>query len=155
VFALRAALREVENLSRTGLTREQFETQRNFLKKYSLQFATTTSARLGYAVDDLFYGVDDGHLARFRRMMDEITLEEVNSAIRKYMQVDDLVIAMITGEAGALKDALVSGEPTPIDYGEVRKPAEVLEEDREIAAYPLEITAKNVKIVPVEEMFEK
>ncbi len=120
-----------------------------------MQFATTTSARLGYAVDDLFYGVDDGHLARFRRMMDEITLEEVNSAIRKYMQVDDLLIAMITGEAGALKDALVSGEPTPIDYGEVRKPAEVLEEDREIAAYPLEITAKNVKIVPVEEMFEK
>ena len=155
VFALRAALREVEKLSRTGLTREQFETQRNFLKKYSLQFATTTSARLGYAVDDLFYGVDDSHLARFRRMMDEITLEEVNSAIRKYMQVDDLVIAMITGEAGALKDTLVSGEPTPIDYGEVNKSERIHEEDREIAAYPLEITAKNVKIVPVEEMFEK
>ncbi|TDI14234.1 MAG: insulinase family protein, partial [Acidobacteria bacterium] len=45
VFALRAALREVQALAENGLTKEQFETQRAFLKKYVYQFATTTSQR--------------------------------------------------------------------------------------------------------------
>ncbi|MFQ5767766.1 MAG: M16 family metallopeptidase, partial [Acidobacteriota bacterium] len=126
VFALRAALREVEHLARNGLTREQFQTQREFLKKYVYQFATTTSDRLGYAIDDRFYGIPDGHLARFRRMMDEITLDEVNAAIRKYLQVDDMVIAMVTADARAMKEALVSDRPSPMDYGEVKKPADVL-----------------------------
>jgi len=58
VFALRAALRELQSLVDHGLTEQQFELTRGFLKKYSLHFAETTSARLGYAVDDRFYGID-------------------------------------------------------------------------------------------------
>ncbi|HXP62785.1 MAG TPA: pitrilysin family protein, partial [Dongiaceae bacterium] len=102
VFALRAALREVDNLSRHGLTRDQFEAHRAFLKKYCLQFATDTEARLGYAVDDRFYGIE-GHLATFRRLMDELTLEEVNAAIRKHLQVERLVIAMVAADTDSLK----------------------------------------------------
>lgn len=155
LFALRAAIREVERLARDGLTREQFDTQRGFLKKYHLQFATTTSARLGYALDDRFYGIEMGHLARFGKMMDEITLEDVNAAIRKYMQMDNMVIAMVTGDGAAMKKALISGQPTPIDYGEIQKSEKILQEDREIAAFPLNIQARSVTIIPVEEMFER
>jgi zinc protease len=155
VFALRAALREVDRLVREGLTREQFDTQREFLKKYSLQFATTTEERLGYAVDDRFYGLEDGHLQRFRRMMDEITLDEVNAAVRKHIRADDLVIAMVTGDGAGLKQALVSGAPTPIDYGELSKPQVVLDEDVAIASWPLEVPAGAVSIVPVDRMFEE
>jgi zinc protease len=62
-FALRAAMREVDNLIENGMTEETFELTRSFLKKYILHFAETTSARLGYAVDDSFYGIDaPGHL---------------------------------------------------------------------------------------------
>ena len=154
VFALRAALREVDALIANGLTREQFETQRTFLKKYVAQFATTTSARLGYAIDSRFYGIEDGHLARFRKMMDTITLDEVNAAIRKYIQTEDMVITMVTADAGAMRQAVVSGKRSPIDYGDIDKPAEILEEDREIEIYPLNISERNVKIVPVEEMFQ-
>jgi zinc protease len=155
LFALRAALREVASLATAGMTAEQFETQREFLKKYSLQFATTTEERLGYAIDDRFYAIDDGHLDRFRRIMDEMTLDEVNAAIRKHIRADDLVIAMVTGDAVAMKKALVSGAPTPIDYGEIRKSQEILDADVEIAAYPLEISAGAVVVVPVDRMFEK
>jgi zinc protease len=155
VFALRAALREVEHLAKNGLTREQFEAQRAFLKKYSYQFATTTSARLGYAIDDRFYTVPEGHLTRFRAMMDELTLEEVNAAIRKYLRVDDLVIAMVTADAEALKHALVSDAPSPIHYGEIPKPEETLLEDKEIERYPLTIRAEDVVVVPIDEMFAR
>ena len=152
LFALRAGLREIEKLSRQGLTREQFEAHRSFLKKYCLQFATDTEARLGYAVDDRYYGVE-GHLIRFRRAMDDLTLEEVNAAIRQYLQVDNLVIAMVTADAEALKRALVSDAASPIDYGAIEKPAEVLAEDKEIERYPLRIRDENVTILPVDEVF--
>ncbi len=154
VFALRAGLRELDRLVEHGLTREQFEVQRKFLKKYSYHFATTTAERLGYAIDDRFYGID-GHLARFRTLMDEITLDEVNAAIRKYLQVDNLVIAMVTADADKMKQALVSDAASPIDYGEIPKPDEVLAEDREIEKYPLQIRAEDVSIIPVDDMFAR
>jgi zinc protease len=153
IFALRAALREVERLIENGLTQEQFEAQRQFLRKYVSQFAKTTAERLGYAVDDRFYGIEEGHLARFRRMMDELTLADVNAAIRKYLRTDDLSIVMVTADAEALGRALVSGERSPIDYGGIDKPTEILEEDKVIEIYPLGIEAGDVTIVPVERMF--
>jgi len=153
-FALRAAMRELKALVDNGMTRQQFELTRSFLEKYVLHFAPTTSARLGYAVDDRFYGIDgEGHLARFRRMMSEISLDEVNAAIRKHLQYDNVKIAIVTGDAEGLRDALVSDRPSPMEYSSEKSPA-ILDEDLEIAAFPLEIEAAAVRIVPLEEMFE-
>jgi zinc protease len=154
-FALRAALREYTRLVERGLTPEQFELTRSFLRKYALHFAETTSERLGYAIDDRFYGIEpDGHLARYRRMMDELTVDDVNAAIKRHLQTADLKIAIVTGEPEAMRDALVSGAPTPIAYDNP-KPDHVLAEDREIAAFPLGITAERVSIVPVTQAFER
>jgi zinc protease len=154
-FALRAALRELQLLVDNGMTREQFELTRMFLKKYSLHFAETTSARLGYAMDDRFYGLDgEGHLARFRRMMDELTLEDVNAAIKRHLQYGDLKIAIVTGEAAELRNVLASDAPTPIVYA-TPKPDAILAEDREIAAWPLKLPAERITIVPVAEAFER
>ena len=68
-FALRAAVRELDHLVEHGLTAEQFELTRKFLRKYVLHFADNTSDRLGYALDDAFYGIEEGHLKRFAAMM--------------------------------------------------------------------------------------
>jgi zinc protease len=154
-FALRAALRELERLVDNGLTAEQFELTRTFLKKYSLHFAETTAARLGYAVDDRFYGIDgDGHLARFRRMMDELTLADVNAAIERHLQYRNLKIAIVTGDAANLAAVLASDAPTPISYA-TPKPAAILTEDVEIAALPLALPAERIAIVPVRDAFER
>jgi zinc protease len=154
-FALRTALRELTMLIEGGLTQEQFELTRTFLKKYSLHFAETTSARLGYAMDDKFYGIDgEGHLARFRRMMDELTVEDVNAAIRRHWQHRNLKIAIVTGDAAGLAAALSSGTPTPVTY-DTPKPSAILEEDRTIAGWPLDIPADRIEIVPVAEAFER
>jgi zinc protease len=154
-FALRAALREVERLVETGLTAEQFELTRAFLEKYVLHFADTTTLRLGYAVDDRFYGLSgEGHLARFRRLMREITRDEVNAAIRKHLQVDDVKIAIVTGQAEVLARTLAADAPSPISYP-TEKDAAILTEDEAIASYPLGIEAKSIRIVPLAEMFER
>ncbi len=153
-FALRAALRELRKLIDGGISEEDFQLTRKFLKNYVLHYAPTTQERLGYALDDKFYGIEDGHLKTFRRMMDEITRDEVNAAIRKYLQVDNLSIAIVTRDAPALKQALSADAPSPITYP-TPKPKEILQEDRRISIYPLKIEAKNVSIVPVDQLFAK
>ncbi len=155
-FALRAAIRELEHLVDNGLTEEQFNLTRSFLSKYSLHFAPTSSTRLGYAIDDRFYGIDgEGHLARFRQRIDELTLEEVNAAIKKYLQYDNMKIAMVTGDAAGLSEAIATDAPSPIDYGGIEKPEAILLEDKEISTYPLHIPAENISTIPIDEIFEK
>ena len=155
LFALRAALREVERLHKEGLTKEQFESTRKFLKGYTLHFAESSAARLGYAIDDRFHGID-GHLASFRKLLDEVTLEEVNAAVKKHMGVDNLAIAIVTSDAAALRAALEKGEPSPIAYGAGEtKSAETLAEDQLIQSFSLRILPGTIEVLPVDALFQK
>ena len=153
-FALRAALRELQKFVDHGLTEEEFRETQKFLRKFVLHLAPTTMDRLGYALDDRFYGIKGSHLENFRRAMDEVTLADVNAAIKKYLQYENMDIAIVTKDAESLKKALVDETPSPITYP-TPKPESVLAEDREISVFPLHIKAENVRIVPVAELFEK
>ncbi len=153
-FALRAAVRELDRLVRDGLTPEQFELTRTFLTKYGLHFAETTSARLGYALDDRFYGIGEpGHLARFRAEMGAMTLDRVNQAIRRHLHPENMVIAIVSERGDELAEALASEAPSPITYA-TPKPQEVLAEDKEIAAYRLGIAREAITVVPVDQIFQ-
>lgn len=153
-FALRAALREVDLLIKNGMTAAQFEERREFLKKYVLHYASTTNERLGYAIDDAFYGLGEPHLDQYRRLMDELTLAEVNAAIKRHWQLANLKIVAVTQDAAAFADALAADAPSPITYASPKSEA-VLAADKEIAAFPLKIRREDVKIVPVTELFAK
>lgn len=152
-FSLRAALRELKLLVDNGLTENQFELTRNFLKKYVLHYAPTTMERLGYAIDDKFYGIDGSHLERFRTMMDKVTLEDVNNAIKKYLQYENMMIAVITNNAEEFKNNLVNNIESPIEYTSP-KPQEVYNEDELIKVFYIPISEEKVKIIPVEELFK-
>jgi zinc protease len=153
-FALRAAMREVEDLVENGMSEEEFELTRSFLEKYILHYATTTSERLGYAVDDAYYGIaDPGHLARFRQEMAAMSRERVNDALRRHFRPESATIAIVTGDAAGLAGKLASDAPSPMTYNSP-KPPEVLAEDAIIQEYPLGIGADDVRIVPVDSMFE-
>jgi zinc protease len=153
-FALRAAIREFQQLADNGMRQADFDLTRNFLRKYVLHFAPTTMERLGYALDDRFYGIAGSHLEDLRRTMGELTLEEVNAAIKKHWQYANLQIVIVTKDAQALKKALVSNAPSPYAYP-TPKPEAILAEDRQISTFPLTIKAENVTIVPVTELFVK
>ncbi|MCR4414175.1 MAG: insulinase family protein, partial [Thermoguttaceae bacterium] len=153
-FALRAALRELKRLVDTGMRPDDFEQTKKFLGKYVLHFAPTTMDRLGYALDDRFYGIAGSHLEIFRRRMHDVTLEEVNAAVRKHLQYQNLQIVFVTNDAKTLKEHLVHNTPSPYTYP-TPKPQAILEEDRQIAAFPLAISPENVTIVPVGDLFLK
>lgn len=154
LFALRAALRELRTLVDDGMTAEQFELTRSFLRKYVRHFAPTTQDKLGYAIDDRFYGMDQSHLERFVREMERLTLEDVNRAIKKHLQYDDVKIAIVTGAGDELREAMVNETPSPITYA-TEKPKEVLEEDEVIATEPLRVPAENIRVVPVDQIFQQ
>ena len=153
VFAFRAALRELRDLVENGMTAEEFELTRKFLKGYTLHYAPTTMMKLGYAIDDRFYGIEEGHWLRFSRMLDELTREEVNAALRKHFNYENLKAVFITPDAEGLKSALVNNAPSPITYAS-EKPTEVIEEDKEISTYPIVVKPENVTIVKADEVFE-
>ncbi|MEM9555857.1 MAG: pitrilysin family protein [Acidobacteriota bacterium] len=153
LFATRAALREIDALIADGMSEEEFELTRSFLSKYVKHFAPTTQMQLGYRIDDVFYGIDgDGHLQRFSAMMASLTRDEVNDAIRRHLQTENLVFALVTGDAEGLRQAMIDDAPSPIEYP-TPKSDEVLAEDEEIASYPLNLAADGVTILPVGEIF--
>jgi len=155
LFALRAALHELGGLIENGMTEEEFQLTRAFLDKYVLHFAETMSERLGYALDDRFYGVPaPGHLARFREMLAAISRDEVNAALQRHLRTDDLTIAIVTGDAAGLRDALIADMPTPVQYP-TPQAASVLAEDEVIAALPLAVAANHIEIVSIDQVFAR
>ncbi len=151
-FALRAALRELKLLIDNGLTQEQFAATRDFLKKYILHYAPTTNMRLGYALDDKFYGLNESHLARYRKALETLTLSDVNSAIKGYLQYDKLKIAVITGNGESLLKQICEEQESPISYSSAKN-QEVLNEDKFISIFPLGIKIDNAKILTLDKLF--
>lgn len=153
-FALRAAIRELKHLVDDGLSEKDFALTRDFLSKYVLHYSPTTMSRLGYALDDRFYGIEGSHLEIYRKRLGEVTRGEVNAAVKKHLQYEKMQIVIVTKDAKALKEALVSDAPSSIKYA-TPKPESVLKEDEAIARFPLKIRADDVRIVPVGELFIK
>jgi zinc protease len=150
-FALRTAIHELRTLIRHGLSAEAFETTRQYVVKSLPALTATQRLRLGAALDSRWHGIPEltGYL---RERLGQLTVDEVNAAIRRHLSGEDLEIVMITRDAAALRDALVSDAFSPVTY-DAPKPPELLEEDRRIGALPLGIAPSNVTITPVHEVF--
>lgn len=151
-FVLRAALYEYDKLLREGMTKETFEATREFLSKYNNILTQTQDAQLGYALDSRYYKIPD-YVNYMRDALAKLTLDDVNNAIRKYLKSDAMRIVIITKDAEALRDAIVSNKPSPITYN-APKPKEIMDEDKLIESYKIDVKAADVVIVPVEKVFE-
>lgn len=155
LFALRAALEQVDKLAQGGLGADELEGTRKFLLGWTLQLAETDSRRLGFALDDRFYGLPRPFLDELRDALGKLTLAEVNAAVKKWIDPRKLRVAIATHDAAAVKAQLVAGTPSPIVYA-VKKPQAVLDEDKVIERFPLGIASEaDVRVVPVEKMFEE
>jgi zinc protease len=62
-------------------------------------------------------------------------------------------IAIITKDAAGLRDAILSNRPSPITYN-APKPKDIMDEDKIIQAYRIDVKPENVVIVPVDKVFQ-
>lgn len=153
-FVIRQALRELRRLVEEGISQERFELVRTYLLNYTRLYAQTLDERLGWQMDSHYYGYKD-FLIEVQTRLPKLTREDVNRAIKKYLNFQNVVIAVITQDAEGLKQALAENAASPIIYANPNMPEHVLEEDKIIRAYPLEIRAENIKVVPAAEFFKK
>jgi zinc protease len=154
-FALRMAIRELNLLVENGLSKEDFELTRDFLKSYMKLYVQTPAKQLGFLMDSRFYGRTD-YIAEMDKLLSNVTLEEVNNAIRKYWKDMPMTICVVTdeSEAGPLKESLLKNSPSPMSYSNALReslPKSILEEDEVVAVYPLNV--KSVEIISDKEMF--
>jgi len=152
VFALRAALWDLDRLVEHGLTRQEFEATRAFLLNYSKLWVQTLSRRLGDAIDGEFHGRHD-LVTELAERLPRLTVDQVNAAVRKHLKTEGMKVAIVARDAARLRELLTSGKPSPIAYDTQGTPEDVLAEDKQIAVFPLKDVS--VRIVPVEQMFEK
>ncbi|MDT7687612.1 MAG: zinc protease [Acidobacteriota bacterium] len=152
LFALRGALYEYDKLVREGMTQKDFEAIRDFLIKYSNVLTATQGARLGYALDSRYYGTPE-YTAFMRERLSQLTLADVNRAIKQYLATDRMRVVVITKDAEGLRDAIIKGTPSPIKYNSP-KPDDILAEDKVIEKYRVGVRPEQVVIVPVDKVFQ-
>ncbi len=151
LFTLRAALYEYDNLVAEGLTREAFESTREFLAKFVDVLLQTQSASLGYALDSRYYGIPD-YGDYLKAELAKLTLEKVNDAIKRHLKSNLMRVVIVTRDAEALKEGILSGKPSPMTYNSP-KPDDILTEDKTIEKYPIPARTDNVRIVPIDQVF--
>ncbi len=149
-FALRLAIREIDLLVDKGLSQDDFERTKQFLRSYIKLYIQTPEKELGFLMDSRFYGRKD-YIKELDALLEDVTLEEVNNAVKKYLQTDNMFVTIVTddSEAGPLAESLKENQPSPMSYSNLVKeglPEEVIKEDDEVAIYPLNVTS--VEIVP-------
>lgn len=151
-FALRMAIRELRGIVDHGMTQEDFERVRAFIDSYYALFLQTESRRLGYAIDDAFYGQQQAWIDSLRAAWRALTVEQVNAAIRTHWRPAALQVAIVAPHAAELAAAIAADGPSPIQYP-AEKPPEILAEDREIQAYHVAIPRDRIRIVPLAQTF--
>jgi zinc protease len=161
LFAVRGALYQLSrSLKEEPFTEEEVEKTKGFLDGYILLYEQTDARRLGYALDDAFYGMN-GFLGAWRASLREVTADQVNATWRKWVDPSKLQIVMAGKEMAAVKKAILTGNSTPIAYQKdatgktPEKPASQLTIDEEMARFPFGAESdKDVVVVPVGEEFE-
>jgi zinc protease len=154
LFATRAAWWELKKLVDKGMSPEDVATSKQFLRNYVGTWGATIGRRLGYAVDDAFYGVPaPGYLQSLKAAVDKVTPEQVNAAIKKHLQDDNMYLVIITADAAAMKKKLLAGDPTSITYAGDR-PAALLADDKVIASFPIKVKETDITIVPIDKVFQ-
>jgi zinc protease len=151
-FSLRLALFEFDKLIRDGLTQEAFERTRSFLNKNLNLLIKTKQAELGYAIDSLYYGIPE-YGPYVKSALAKMTVKDVNEAIKRNLRSTDLRIVAVAQNCEELKKKLSSNPLSPMTYNSP-KPEEVMEEDKVVERYRIDIKPESIQIVKVESLFE-
>jgi zinc protease len=164
---------ELENFIRTGLSEEQCAQAKNKARVLYLSLAETADRWIGYRLDDDFYGMHPGYLDAYLERVNAVTCAQVNAAIKKHLQAENVEYLIVTNAAEAPKLAeqlslgAVAWGKAPAEYQIDVKESEsggklyeipeakldLLRRDAAWANYWLDIPKERIKIVPVEKMF--
>lgn len=149
-FALRMAIREMDLMIQNGMTQEDFELTRTFLRSYIKLYVQTPSRQLGFLMDSRFYGRQN-YISEMDALLAKLTLTDVNAAIKKYWTPQNMYVTIVTDdtEAKPLMESLLGNASSPMSYSDVLKkvlPETIHKEDDVVSGYKLNVTKANVQM---------
>lgn len=153
VFATRGALYFLNEMLTKPIPKENFETARGFLTGATRLWEQTDQRRLGYAIDALYYGTPN-FLEDYRKAMAALTPEQMQAAMRKYVDAGNLNFVYVAKDAEALKTALMTQAPSPISYPTSKDDA-VLKADKAVSVYPLPMHPSLIEVIDAQAFMEK
>ncbi len=100
-------------------------------------------------MDSKFYGRKD-YISEMDALLAKLTLADVNNAVKKYLQTDNMDIVIVTDktEAEPLANSLRENIPSPMSYSNTLKsalPPTIFEEDKNVENFKMNV--QDVKIV--------
>ncbi len=116
-FALRLAVREVDKLINNGMSQKDFEVTRQFLRSYIKLYIQTPESRLGFLLDSKYYGRKD-YIKEMDALLAKLTVNDVNRAVKKYLQTQNMFVTIVTDDSEALPlaQALENNTNSPMSY---------------------------------------
>ncbi len=155
-FALRMALREMDKMIKNGISQEDFEVTRTFLQSYIKLYIQSPNQQLGYLMDSKMYGRFN-YIEELGNLLSILTVDDVNEAIKKYFQIENMKITIVTdvSEAEPLAKSLKENLPSPMSYSNTVKaglPEDILKEDQETENFKLNV--KDVIIIDSKDTFK-
>ena len=160
-FALKAAVKMTEELVASGLTEAEFERMRSYLSGSVALWAADPGRRLGWAVEAALMDWPDP-ITALPAALQDLTLSEVNAAIARHIDPDNLRIVVVTGDGEAFVEAVapaagegnsIEGSATPIVYStdapEPGSPQAL--RDQDFAEYNLKLSG--AQVLTTEELF--
>lgn len=151
VFSIRLARYLLGQLVHDGLSGKGLEDTRTFLLGYTRLWDLTAERRLGFALDDHFYGTR-GYLESYREALPQLTPTTVNTVIARDLSPTSLAIAVVAADGQALKQKLLSGEHTMKTYGAKVDDA-VLAMDQAVSELPLGLEDGDITVVKADTLF--
>jgi len=154
LFALRMTAWELQAFVKNGIPDDvAFEKTRSFVAGYWPSKEQQPMRRLGYAMDAAITGQPFDRAGLLERVR-ALTRADVNAAIARHLRADRLSWVVVTQDAGAFVDGIINNVPAPMAYsGAV--PADVVEDDKAIAAVDLGLDRGTITVVPPTGLFER
>jgi zinc protease len=152
-FGIRLAIQELRRFVAEGLSQAELDRIRGYLDGYYALFLQTESRRVGFALDDAFFGMDLDWLTRLRAEWRELTVESLRAAIQRHLDPSRLQIAIVSPDGNALADRLASEAASPMEYPGRTVPEEILAQDREVQELRIGIPRERIRVVPLAEIF--
>ncbi len=152
-FGLRIAMWNLDRLLKEGLSAEQMEATRKFLDGYLYLQQQTDMRRLGYALDDRYYGLQTNFGDWLRAAWKGGKPEALKKALTDNVKADVMSVVVVTPDAQAFVDAVLAEAASPKAYGSP-KSDEILAEDKVIEAYKLGFTKEQVRVLPSAQVFK-
>lgn len=149
-FAFKAALYEIDRLRRDGMSQASFEASRSYLLQFLDHLTDTESRRLGHDMDTAWFGFGN-YAETFKEKLKAVTLEQVNTAARKYLKTTNLDIVVVTKEPNDFINA-VTAPSAPKPTYDAPKP-DLAAEDEAIAKFAVDVARERVTVIPLEQLF--